>query len=128
MKAVQSSQYGGPDALEYQEVADLSPGNGQALVQIQAAGVNFTDIYSRAGVNPGPPLPRIIGVEGAGVVSAIGAGVTAVKEGDAVAYCSIPGSYAEQAVLPHVDDEAPEPAQFFTQIFHPPLRDPRRFT
>ena len=100
MKAVQISQYGGPEALEYQEVADLSPGNGQALVQIQAAGVNFTDIYSRAGINPGPPLPRIIGVEGAGVVSAIGAGVTAVKEGDAVAYCSIPGSYAEQAVVP----------------------------
>ncbi len=100
MKAVQISQYGGPEALEYQEVSDLSPGNGQALVQIQAAGVNFTDIYSRAGINPGPPLPRTIGVEGAGVVSAIGGGVTAVKEGDAVAYCSIAGSYAEQAVVP----------------------------
>ena len=100
MKVVQISRYGGPEALEYQEVADLSPGNGQALVQIQAVGVNFTDIYSRAGINPGPPLPRTIGVEGAGVVSAIGNGVTAVKEGDAVAYCSIPGSYAEQAVVP----------------------------
>ena len=100
MKVVQISQYGGPEALEYQEVADLSPGNGQALVQIQAVGVNFTDIYSRAGINPGPPLPRTIGVEGAGVVSAIGNGVTAVKAGDAVAYCSIPGSYAEQAVVP----------------------------
>ena len=100
MKAVQISQYGGPEALEYREVADLSPGNGQALVQIQAVGVNFADIYSRAGINPGPPLPRTIGIEGAGVVGAIGSGVTALKEGDAVAYCSIPGSYAEQAVVP----------------------------
>ena len=100
MKVVQIAEYGGPEALKYQEVADLNPGNGQALVEIQAVGVNYTDVYSRTGVNPGPPLPRTIGVEGAGTVRAVGPGVAEVREGDVVAYCSIPGSYAEQAVVP----------------------------
>jgi NADPH2:quinone reductase len=100
MKAVQISEYGGPEVLKYRDVPDLTPGRGEALVGIQAVGVNFTDTYSRAGINPGPPLPRTIGVEGAGVVRAVGPGVTEVKEGDQVVYCSIPGSYAEQAVVP----------------------------
>ena len=100
MKAVQISQYGGPEVLQYQEVPDPSPGSGEAPVQIQAVGVNFTDIYSRTGIYPGLPLPRIIGVEGAGVVRAIGAGVMEVQEGDAVAYTSSLGSYAEHAVVP----------------------------
>ena len=100
MKAVQISEYGGPEVLKYRDVADLTPGRGEALVGIQAVGVNFTDTYSRAGINPGPPLPRTIGVEGAGVVRAVGPGVTEVSEGDRVVYCSIPGSYAEQAVVP----------------------------
>ena len=100
MKAVQINEYGGPDAMKYQDVPDLSPGEGEALVEIQAVGVNYTDVYSRAGINPGPPLPRTIGVEGAGAVRAVGAGVADVSTGDVVAYCSIPGSYAEQAVVP----------------------------
>ena len=58
MKAVQINEYGGPEALKYQDVPDLSPGEGEALVEIQAVGVNYTDVYSRAGINPGPPLPR----------------------------------------------------------------------
>ena len=53
MKAVQINQYGGPEALRYQEVPDLAPSDGEALVDIQAAGVNYTDVYSRAGINPG---------------------------------------------------------------------------
>lgn len=100
MKAVQIDEFGGPEVMQYREVADLSPGDGEALVEIQAAGVNFTDIYSRAGINPGPPLPRTIGVEGAGVVRAVGAGVTDIGVGDVVAYSSSQGSYAEQAVVP----------------------------
>ena len=100
MKAVQINEYGGPEALKYQDVPDLSPGEWEALVEIQAVGVNYTDVYSRAGINPGPPLPRTIGVEGAGTVRAVGAGVADVAVGDVVAYCSIPGSYAEQAVVP----------------------------
>jgi NADPH2:quinone reductase len=100
MKAVQINQFGGPDAMKYQDVPDPSPGDGEALVEIQAVGVNYTDVYSRAGINPGPPLPRTIGVEGAGVVKAIGSGVTGIAVGDEVAYCSVNGSYAEQAVVP----------------------------
>ena len=86
--------------MKYQDVADLSPGEGQALVEIQAVGVNFTDVYNRMGASPGQPLPRTIGVEGAGTVRGVGPGVTQVKEGDVVAYCGTPGSYAEQALVP----------------------------
>ena len=100
MKAVQINEFGGPEAMRYQEVADPTPGPGEAVVAIEAAGVNYTDVYSRAGINPGPPLPRTIGVEGAGTVAAVGEGVTEVAVGDAVVYCSVNGSYAEQALTP----------------------------
>ena len=100
MKAVQIDEFGGPEVMQYRDVADLAPGDGDALVEIKAVGVNFTDIYSRAGINPGPALPRTIGVEGAGVVKAVGSGVTDLREGDVVAYSSSQGSYAEQAVVP----------------------------
>ena len=99
MKAVQITEYGGPEVMQYRDLPDLSPGEGQALVEMQAVGVNFTDTYSRSGVNP-PPLPWIVGVEGAGVVRQMGAGVTHLAEGDVVAYSSVAGSYAEQAVVP----------------------------
>ncbi len=100
MKAVQINEFGGPEAMKYQDVADPIPGEGEAVVRIEAAGVNYTDVYSRAGINPGPPLPRTIGVEGAGVVAAVGSGVSEVAVGDEVVYCSVNGSYAEQALVP----------------------------
>ena len=100
MKAVQIDQYGGPEVMQYRDTDNPIPGEADALVEIQAVGVNFTDIYSRAGINPGPPLPRTIGVEGAGIVRGVGAGVADLKEGDVVAYSSSQGSYAEQAVIP----------------------------
>lgn len=99
MKAIQITEYGGPEVMQYVDLPDPSPGPDQAVVDIQAVGVNFTDIYSRMGVNP-PGLPWVAGVEGAGVVSAVGSGVTDVAVGDTVAYCSHPGSYAEQALVP----------------------------
>jgi NADPH2:quinone reductase len=99
MKAVQITEYGGPDVMKYVDLPDPIAGPEQAVVDIQAVGVNFTDIYSREGVNP-PGLPWVAGVEGAGVVRSVGAGVTNVAVGDNVAYCSFPGSYAEQAVVP----------------------------
>jgi len=98
MKAVQITEFGGPEVMNYRDLPDLTPGEGEALIETQAVGVNFTDVYSRAGVNPSP-LPRIVGVEGAGVVRGVGSGVSNVKEGDVVAYCGTPGSYAEQAVV-----------------------------
>jgi NADPH2:quinone reductase len=100
MKAMQINEFGGPEVMKYQDVADPTPGEGEAVVEIQAAGVNFTDIYSRQGINPGPPLPRTIGVEGAGVVKVIGPGVAEVKVGDEVTYCTAPGAYAELALVP----------------------------
>ena len=100
MKAVQINDFGGPEAMKYQDAADPTPGDGEAVVRIQAAGVNYTDVYSRAGINPGPPLPRTIGVEGAGVVESVGSGVTGVAVGDEVVYCSVNGSYAERALVP----------------------------
>ena len=99
MKAVQITEFGGPEVMKYQDLSDLSPGDGQALVQIEAIGVNYTDTYSRAGVNP-TALPWVVGVEGAGVVKQVGTNVTQVSEGDAVVYCGIAGSYAEQAIVP----------------------------
>ena len=99
MKAIQITEYGGPEVMQYVELPDPVAGPGQAVVDIQAVGVNFTDIYSRMGVNP-PGLPWVAGVEGAGVVRQVGPDVTDVAVGDTVAYCSHPGSYAEQAVVP----------------------------
>ena len=99
MKAIQITEYGGPEVMKYSEVPDPMAAQGEAVVKIEAVGVNFTDIYSRAGINP-PGLPWIVGVEGAGVVTAVGAGVDSVKVGDNVAYSGVFGSYAEMASVP----------------------------
>ena len=99
MKAIQVSQTGGPEVLQYMDVADPSPGPGQALVELRAIGVNYTDVYTRCGMNP-PTLPVIPGLEGAGVVVEVGEGVTEVAPGDLVAYASAPRSYAEKVVAP----------------------------
>ena len=99
MKAIQVSQTGGPEVLQYMDVADPSPGPGQALVELRAIGVNYTDVYTRCGMNP-PTLPVIPGLEGAGVVVEVGEDVTEVAPGDLVAYASAPRSYAEKVVSP----------------------------
>ena len=99
MKAIQITEYGGPEVMKYSEVSDPVAASGEALVKIEAVGVNFTDIYSRAGINP-PGLPWIVGVEGAGVVTSVGAGVDSITVGDNVAYSGVFGSYAEMASVP----------------------------
>ena len=99
MKAIQITEYGGPEVMKYSEVPDPMAAQGEAVVKIEAVGVNFTDIYSRAGINP-PGLPWIVGVEGAGVVTAVGAGVDSINIGDNVAYSGVFGSYAEMASVP----------------------------
>lgn len=98
MKAIQMSQYGGPDVLKIHNVPIGKPGQGQALVRLEMAGVNFIDIYQRRGTYP-LKLPYIPGLEGAGVVEAVGEGVKHVKPGDKVAYVHEPGAYAEQALV-----------------------------
>ena len=99
MKSVQLLETGGPEVLRYVDVPDPAPGPGQALVELKAIGVNYTDVYTRSGLNP-PALPAIPGVEGAGVVSQVGEGVSEVSAGDLVAYSSVPASYAEKVVAP----------------------------
>lgn len=99
MKAIRVHEYGGPTVLRFEEVPTPTPGAGQALVRLVMAGVNFVDIYHRRGGYP-VPLPFIPGREGAGVVEAVGKGVTTVKQGDRVAFTGQPGSYAEAIAVP----------------------------
>jgi NADPH:quinone reductase len=98
MKAVRIHTFGGPEVLSYEEVALPEPGVGQVRVKFEAVGVNYTDIYQRSGQYPGQ-LPAILGREAAGVVDAVGPGVTDVQVGQRVAYSSQPGTYAEFAVV-----------------------------
>jgi NADPH:quinone reductase len=99
MKAIRVHQYGGVEALKYEDIPVPAPGAGQARVKIEAIGLNYIDVYQRTGLYQ-LQLPFTLGMEGAGVVDAVGAGVTEVKAGDRVAYSMIPGSYAEFAVVP----------------------------
>ena len=99
MKAIRVHQQGGLDALKYEEIPLPEPKAGEARVKLAAIGVNFIDVYHRDGRYK-PPLPITLGQEGAGVVDAVGAGVTEVKVGDRVAYTSVQGSYAEYAIVP----------------------------
>lgn len=99
MHAIQVSKTGGPEELVYASVDRPKPGKGEALVRIEAIGVNFIDVYHRTGLYK-LPLPFTPGSEGAGVVEEVGPEVDGVKAGDRVAYAMSPGSYAEYAVVP----------------------------
>src|SRR5579875_895691 len=101
MRAIVAEHHGGPEVLQLVERPDPSPGPGQVLVAVEAAGVNFMDVYGRQG-NPayGGRLPWVPGAEGAGRVVAVGEGVDTIHEGDVVAWSGAPGSYAELAVVP----------------------------
>ena len=99
MKAVRVHKCGGPEVLSYDDIPMPEPKAGEARVKIEAIGLNFIDIYQRTGVYA-LPTPFTLGMEGAGVVDAVGDGVTEVKRSDRVAYAMIPGSYAEYAVVP----------------------------
>jgi NADPH2:quinone reductase len=101
MKAIRIHNHGGADVLTYEDVPIPEAKAGEALVKIEAIGVNFIDIYHRTGLYP-LKTPFTLGVEGAGIVDAVGDGVTEVKKGDRVAYAMIPGSYAEYAIVPAV--------------------------
>jgi len=99
MKAIRVSEYGGADVLQYEEVPTPQPRAGEALVRLEAIGVNFIDIYQRSGQYK-VPLPMTPGSEGAGVVEAVGEGVGEVAVGERVAYAMQQGAYAEYAVVP----------------------------
>jgi len=100
MRAVVVEEHGGPEVLKSSDWPAPSPGPGQLLVEVAAAGVNFMDIYQREARPPyRGSLPYVPGAEGAGTVTAVGPGVSGFAPGDPVAWAGVPGCYAEQ-VLP----------------------------
>ncbi|MBH8580926.1 NADPH:quinone reductase [Bisbaumannia pacifica] len=100
-KRIQFSRTGGPEVLELVEVSPGDPGPGEVRVKNAAVGLNFIDIYFRTGLYPAASLPSGLGTEGAGVVDAVGEGVTHLAVGDRVAYAQGPlGAYAELHTLP----------------------------
>lgn len=99
-KAVQIRQNGGPEEMELVDIEVGQPGPGEIRIRHHAAGLNFIDVYQRTGLYK-LPLPLTLGMEGAGIVEAVGAGVTHLKAGDRAAYASHPpGSYSEVRVMP----------------------------
>jgi NADPH2:quinone reductase len=99
LKAIRVHEPGGVDALRYEDVPDPSPGEHEVLVAVEAAGVNFIDVYHRTGLYP-LPLPIALGREGGGRVLEVGRSVSAFEPGDFVAWEGVPGSYAERVVVP----------------------------
>jgi len=99
MKAIRIHQVGGPEAMRLEDLPDPVPGAGEALVGVEASGVNFIDVYHRTGLYK-TALPLTLGQEGAGTVLATGDGVSEVRPGDRVAWFGAFGSYATRAVVP----------------------------
>ena len=99
-KAVRIEKHGGPEVLQIVDVQVGEPGPGEIRIRHKAVGLNFIDVYQRTGLYP-LPLPLSLGMEGAGVVEAVGSGVTHLKVGDRAAYASNPpGSYSTLRVMP----------------------------
>jgi NADPH:quinone reductase len=98
-RAIRVHKTGGPEVMQLEEVQLPAPDKGQALVRIEAAGVNFIDCYHRSGLYQ-LPLPLAMGVEGAGVVEQVGPGVSDLRVGQRVAWTNVNGTYATHAVVP----------------------------
>ena len=99
VKAIRVHKPGGPDAMVWEDIEVAAPGAGEVLVKHTAIGVNFIDTYFRSGLYPAP-APFSPGNEAAGVVEAVGSGVSDLKAGDRVAYVAGPGTYAEKRLVP----------------------------
>jgi NADPH:quinone reductase len=97
--AIRVHKVGGPEALQYEEVDVGAPGQGQVKIRQHAIGLNYIDVYLRTGLYPQPSHPFIPGMEGAGEVMAVGAGVTDLKAGDRVAYAGPAGGYATERLI-----------------------------
>jgi NADPH2:quinone reductase len=99
MKAIRVKTVGGPEVLTLEDVPDPKAGPGEAVVKLEAAGLNYIDVYFRTGLYKAQ-LPLTLGLEGGGVVTEVGPNVTEVKAGDRVAYTGVPGAYAQFAAVP----------------------------
>ena len=99
--AIRLHETGGPDVLKWEQFEPGTPGPGEALIRHEAVGLNYIDVYHRTGLYPLPELPAIPGMEGAGIVEAVGADVRDLAPGDRVAYAGLPpGAYAEKRRIP----------------------------
>jgi NADPH2:quinone reductase len=98
-QVIRIERHGGPEVMEWIELPMPTPGAGEVLLRQTAIGLNFVDVYQRTGLYP-TSLPAVMGSEGAGVVEALGSGVTTVKVGDRVVYQGANGAYAETRVVP----------------------------
>jgi len=100
-KAIRIHETGGPEVLKWEDVDVTHPGFGEAKIRHTAVGVNYIDVYGRTGLHPMPSFPHTLGMEAAGVVEAIGEGVSDVAVGDRIAYViAPPGAYSEERVVP----------------------------
>ena len=97
---VRVHETGGPEVLRYEQIEIGPPGPGQALIRQTAVGLNYIDVYFRSGLYPAPSLPFVVGQEGAGVVEAVGDGVSEIQVGQRVAYAGPLGAYAERRLIP----------------------------
>lgn len=100
MKAIRVHTPGGPEALKLDEIPDPTPKDGEAVVRVEAAGLNFIDVYFRTGLYKGASFPFTLGQEAAGTVAAVGPGVAEIAVGDRVAWSGVQGAYAELAAVP----------------------------
>ncbi len=100
VRAIRIHEYGGPEVMKFEEVAVGAPGEGTVRVLHTAVGLNYIDTYHRTGLYPVPSLPSVIGMEAAGEVVEVGAGVEEFKPGDRVAYANPIGAYAEERIIP----------------------------
>ncbi len=100
VRAIRIHQYGGPDVMKFEEVEVGAPGAGELRIRHRAVGLNYIDVYHRTGLYPVGALPAVIGMEGAGVVEAVGKGVSEFRAGDHVAYANPIGAYAEERLIP----------------------------
>jgi NADPH2:quinone reductase len=114
MRAIRPQKTGGPEELRLEELSTPTPGASEALVRVEASGVNFIDVYHRTGLYP-LPLPLPIGLEGAGTVEQVGSGVHDLRAGDRVAWASVPGSYASHVVAP-AEKLVPVPSGVATEV------------
>jgi len=99
MKAIRVNAPGGPEVLRYEDTPEPTPTAGEATVKVDAAGINYVDVYQRSGQYK-LALPLTLGLEAGGTVTAVGPNVTEVKVGDKVAYAGVPGAYAQYAAVP----------------------------